>query len=54
MKCGQCLKFLKLFTEIELKEINKLEKLEEIRDEFKDVTPILYKEEVEVIVVFVV
>tara|TARA_X000001036_G_scaffold264883_1_gene246106 strand:- start:1149 stop:2663 length:1515 start_codon:yes stop_codon:yes gene_type:complete len=38
---------LKKLSEEEEQNKNKLEKLEEIRDEFKDVTPILYKEEVE-------
>ena len=38
---------LKKLSEAEEQNKNKLEKLEEIRDEFKDVTPILYKEEVE-------
>ena len=34
-------------SEVEEQNKNKLEKLEEIRDEFKDVTPILYEEQVE-------
>ena len=38
---------LNKLSEVEEQNKNKLQKLEEIRDEFKDVTPIIYQEEVE-------
>ncbi len=38
---------LNKLSEVEEQNKNKLQKLEEIRDEFKDVTPIIYEEEVE-------